>query len=216
MSFRRGFLTCLVAASAASAGLFALACSSSSTNVVAKSPDDTDSSTPPDDGGGPITKLDAGADAPSGTCEGTCKTTALVVDIGGKMRTLVRAQFGTQQGDGGAELYTESHLGGSAACPTPQSPSTDYTLIVAPVPRGATGKKLSDRDGITSTFFDFKGDLGVASPSGFTKALGVSVTVVAEDPATPPAWVAFDVVAAFTEGQVKGHVYAEYCDSLTQ
>ena len=216
MSSRRSFLTCLVAVSAVPAGLFALACSSSSSNVAARYPDDSDASTPSEDGSLPITKTDAASDAPTGTCEGTCKTTALVVDIGGKLRTLVRAQFGTQPGDAGAELYTESHLGGAAACPTPQSPSTDYTLIVAPVPRGAAGKKLSDRDGITSTFFDFKGDLGVASPSGFTKALGVSVTVVAEDQATPPAWVAFDVVAAFTEGEVKGHVYAEYCASLTQ
>ena len=156
------------------------------------------------------------ADGPSGTCEGACKTTSLVADFGGKKRTLVRAQFGTQQGDAGPELHTESHLGGSAACPSQQSPSPDYTLLVTPVPRGAAGKKLSDRDGVTSAFFDFKGDLGLAAPSGITKALSVNVTVVGEDPATPPAWVALDVIAAFTEGEVRGHLYAEYCDSLSQ
>lgn len=223
MSFRRGFLTLAGAACLAPAGLFAVACSSSSSNAVAQYPDSGGMSTmSPDDGSSTDSKNDGGADGASGTCEGTCKTTSLVVDIGGKKRTLVRAQFGTQQGDGGlasggrAELHTESHLGGQAACPSASSPSPDYTLIVSSVPRGAAGMKLSDRDGITSAFFDFKGDLGLAAPSGITKALGVSVTVAGEDPATPPAWVALDVVAAFTEGEVKGHLYAEYCGSLTQ
>ncbi len=216
MSFRRGFLTFAVAASMAAAGLLTLACSSSSSNVVAQYPDSGGmSNVPPVDGSTDPT-AEAGTEGGSGTCEGACKTTSLVVDIGGKKRTLVRAQFGTQSGDAGAELHTESHLGGLAACPSQSSPSPDYTLIVTSVPRGATGKKLSDRDGITSAFFDFKGDLGLAAPSGITKALGVTVTVVGEDSATPPAWVALDVIAAFTEGDVKGHLYAEYCDSLSE
>ncbi len=222
MSFRRGFLTFAVAACFAPAGLFAVACSSSPSNAVAQYPDSGGKSlATPDDGSTTESATDAGGGGASGACEGTCKTTSLVVDIGGKKRTLVRAQFGTQQGnggqaDGGAELHTESHLGGQAACPSASSPSPDYTLIVTSVPRRAAGRKLTDRDGITSAFFDFKGDLGLAAPSGITKALGVSVTVVGEDPATPPAWVALDVVAAFTEGEVKGHLYAEYCDSLTR
>ena len=216
MSSRRSVLTCLVASCSAPAALVVLACSSSSSTAGAKYPDGDTSNAMLDDGSMPVTKLDAGADGSSGTCEGTCKTTALIADFGGKKRTLVRAQFGTQPGDGGPELHTESHLGGLSACPTAQSPSPDYTLLVTPVPRGAAGKKLTDRDGITSAFFDFKGDLGLAAPSGITKALGVSVTVVGEDPATPPAWVALDVDAAFTEGEVRGHLYAEYCDSLSQ
>jgi hypothetical protein len=185
--------------------------------VAAKFPDGGDT-TPTPEGGSTTTdaQVDAGADAPSSTCDGACKTTALVADFGGKMRTLVRAQFGTEQGDGGAQLYTESHLGGSPACPGPQSPSTDYTLIVSSFPRGAAGTKLSDRDGVTSSFFDFKGDLGLAAPSGITSAISVNITVVGEDPATPPAWVALDVSAKFREGEVKGHLYAEYCDSLTR
>jgi hypothetical protein len=128
----------------------------------------------------------------------------------------VRAQFGTQQGDAGAELHTESHLGGAAACPSQSSPTPDYTLIVSAIPRGQSGIKLSDRDGVTSAFFDFKSDLGLASPSGITKAVSVNITVVAEDTASPPAWVAVDVSAMFREGEVTGHMYAEYCASLSQ
>jgi hypothetical protein len=218
MSFRRAFVTCALAACAASVGVLAVACSSSSSNGAAQVADGGDTSNPTLDGGGTTdAPADASADGPSGTCEGTCKTTALVADFGGKKRTLVRAQFGTQQGDAGAELHTETHLGGAAGCPSQSSPSPDYTLIVSSVPRGAgAGAKLSDRNGITSAFFDFKGDLGLAAPSGITKALSVNVTVVGEDPATPPAWVALDVIAAFTEGEVRGHLYADYCDSLTQ
>jgi hypothetical protein len=215
MSFR--FLTCAASTIAASVGLFVVACGASSSGAVAPGGDGAETSTPTPEGGDTTdAQADGGADGATSTCVGACKTTALVADFGGKKRTLVRAQFGTQPGDAGAELHTESHLGGSAACPSQQSPSPDYTLIVTSVPRGAAGRKLSDRDGITSAFFDFKSDLGLAAPSGITKALSVSVTVVGEDSATPPAWVALDVVAAFTEGEVRGHLYAEYCDSLTQ
>lgn len=194
-----------------------MACGSSSSGAVAPAASGSETSTPTSDGGDTSDAAASDAsDGGAGACVGACKTTALVADFGGKKRTLVRAQFGTQQGDAGAELHTESHLGGSAACPSTQSPSPDYTLIVTSVPRGAAGRKLTDRDGVTSAFFDFKGDLGLAAPSGITKALAVTATVVGEDPASPPAWVALDVVVAFTEGEVRGHLYAEYCDSLTQ
>jgi hypothetical protein len=159
---------------------------------------------------------EAKADAPASACEGACKTTSLVTDFGGRKRTLNRAQFGTQQGDAGAELHTESHLGGSPACPSMQSPTPDYTLIVSSIPRGTAGGKLSQRDGVTSAFFDFKSDLGLAAPSGITKSVSVSITITAQDTADPPAWVAMDVSAMFREGEVKGHMYAEYCPSLSQ
>jgi hypothetical protein len=217
-SFRRALATLGVAACLVASSVVAVACSSSSSAGAAFPDGGGTSDAAPEDGssptdGGAADATDGGASA----CEGTCKTTALVADFGGKKRTLVRGQFGTQQGaDGGAELHTESHLGGQSGCPTQQSPSPDYTLIVTAVPRGATGKKLSERDGLTSAFFDFKGDLGLAAPSGITKAIALNVTVVGEDPATPPSWVALDVVASFTEGEVRGHLFAEYCDSLSQ
>jgi hypothetical protein len=207
--------------SASASGVVLLAACSSSPMVVA--------AVASDGGGNPVAPGDETAastdgatdtmvatDAPATACEGACKTTSIAADFGGKKRTLLRAQLGTEPGDGGVVLHTESHLGGDPACPTMSSPSPDYTLIVTAIPRGATGKKLSQNDGVRSVFFDFKGDLGLAAPSGISKSLSVNITVVAEDPATPPAWVAVDVTAGFTEGTIAGHLYAEYCQSLSQ
>lgn len=192
----------------------AAACSSNENAGVVAAEAGADASAPPEDGAAPVDAArEAGSDAGPGSCEGACKTTTLEADFGGKKRALVRAQFGTQPGDGGTDLHTESHAGGSPACPTQQSPSTDYTFIVSVLPRGAVGRALSDRDGLTSTFFDFKDDLGLPP---FTKAVSVNVTVTAEDTATPPAWIAFDVSAGFREGKVSGHVYAELCQSLSE
>lgn len=209
-------LAAFVSVSAFAAVLTA-ACSSSSSSAGIGAPDAADEAVQlgGSEGGVPAdAPNDTRNDAPSTTCEGACKTTAIIADFGGRKRTLDRAQLGTQKGDGGVpQLHTESHLGGLPACPTMGSPSPDYTLIVSAVPRGATGSKLSDRDGITSAFFDFKGDLGIPP---LTKAITVNVTVVGEDSATPPAWVALDVNAGFREGTVKGHLYATYCQSLSQ
>src|SRR4051812_28620527 len=140
MSFRSSVLTvgcaCVVAIS-----VVAIACSSSSTAIAASGDGGDTPDAMTEDGGTTDAKTaEAASDGASAACEGTCKTTALVVDIGGKKRTLSRAQFGTQLGTGGRpELHTESHLGGQVACPSQASPSPDYTLIVTSVPRGATG-----------------------------------------------------------------------------
>jgi hypothetical protein len=206
----------LVSGSAA-AMIVTVACSSSpSTTGGAVAPGPGNDANVPADDGGVITDAtsEAKADAPTSACEGACKTTSLDTDYG-RHRTLNRAQFGTQQGDAGSELHTEAHLGGSPACPSTQSPTPDYTLIVSSIPRGK-GSKLSERDGVTSAFFDFKNDLGLAAPSGITKSVSVSINVTAQDTADPPAWVAMDVSAMFREGEVKGHMYAEYCPSLSQ
>lgn len=191
------------------------ACGASTTTAPPSTPD------PQGDGGsgegGAIADGGAvdGADGGGGptACEGACKTTSVVADFGGKVRTLVRAQFGTQAGDAGTELHTESHLGGAAPCPTQQSPTPDYTLIVSAIPRAASGGKVSDNEGVTGAFFDFKGDLGLPP---FTKAVSVNLTNVIVDSATPPGWVAFDVKAGFREGNVDGHVYATFCTSLSE
>lgn len=215
MSFRATLLAC-----AASSALFAVACaacSSTTASVTNSSSGDpgTEAGPPKDEGGTTISDAgpEATADASPTACEGACKKTTLVADFGGKKRTLDRAQFGTQPGDGGVAYHSESYAGGAAACPVSGAPQTDYTLIVTNVPRGMVGKKLSDRDGISSTFFDFRNDLGLPP---LTKAVGVSLTVTAEDTSASPKWVAFDVTAAFREGEVKGHAYAEFCQSLSE
>ena len=156
---------------------------------------------------------DAGLEASAPGCEGACKTTSLVVDIGGTKRPLDRAQLGTQQGASGAQLHVEAHSGGKPECPSAGSPTPSYTLIVSSIPRAAPGGTASESDGVTSAFFDFKGDLGLPP---LTKATSVRVTALVQDPATPPAWSAFDVTATFKEGTVTGHVHAEYCASLSE
>lgn len=213
----RGFALFTGVAASASALLLAAACSSSSAagERVASGPDASDDvGSTSEEGGGPTGEsgTDAKTDATSSTCTGACTTTKLVADFGGKMRTLVRAQFGTQALDAGAGFHTEAHLGGAPACPTMNSPTTDYTLVVSAVPRTAAGGKATDRDGVKGTFFDFKGDLGIPP---LTKAITVYVSNLSVDSATPPAWIAYDVSAAFREGNVAGHVYAEYCTSLS-
>lgn len=174
------------------------------------------------DAGGPVADAGAGdadadalapAEAGPATCEGACKTTSLIATFGGLTRPLDRAQFGTQQGDAGAQLHVESHSGGMPECPSPQSPTPTYSLIVSSIPRGAAGGAASTKDGVTGAFFDFKGDLSLPP---LTKATSVTVTGLVEDTATPPAWSAFDVTATFAEGTVTGHVYAAYCASLTE
>jgi hypothetical protein len=215
MKFPGGLASATLLSVVSSAIVFASACSSSSSSVGAAPEGGLDASTPLD-GGGPSADAaeDASAapDAAASTCEGACKTTDLQASFGTKKRVLVRAQFGTQGGSASPELHTESHLGGEAACPQMSSPSPDYTLILTKVPRGAAGRQLSNADGIISTFLDFKGDLGLPPA---TKATTVNITVVAEDPATPPSWVAIDVSAVFAEGTVSGHIYAGYCESLS-
>jgi hypothetical protein len=162
--------------------------------VVAACSSSTASGTaaPSADGGGPASDAanESSADAAPASCTGACTTMALAADFGGQKRALVRAQFGTQAGDAGVELHLEAHAGGDAACPTQSSPSPDYTLVLTGVPRGAAGRTL-------------------------TQATQLSVTVVAEDSATPAAWVALDVTATFSQGTIAGHVYAGYCASLS-
>lgn len=195
------------------AGAFAaaFACSSNSGTLVPGDPI-------PEAGTGDEAASDASSsDSPSGAdgasaCEGSCKVTSLVADFGGKTRTLVRSQSGTQPGDAGVDFHVESHLGGAPECPTQTSPSPDYTLVVTQVPRGRTGK-LTEKDGPKGAFFDFKGDLALPP---LTRATKMEVTIVAEDTATPPAWVAMDVVATFAEGTVTGHLYASHCTTLDQ
>ncbi len=153
------------------------------------------------------------SDALSPACAGACLQTALEINIGGKKRALDRAQLGTQRNDAGrAQLHVEAHSGGMPECPTQTSATPTYTLIVNGVPRGAPGGQASKSDGVTSAFFDFKGDLGLPP---LTKATSVSITSLVEDPATPPAWSAFDITAVFPEGAVTGHIYAPYCLSLS-
>ncbi len=147
------------------------------------------------------------------SCTGECTKTSLEAAFGAKKGSLDRAQFGTSEADGGAEsMHVEAHFGGATACPDENSPTPDRTLVVSGVPRASVGKSFSRADGISAAFFDFKNDFDLPP---LTKASSVVVKVIAEDGAPTPAWVAMDVEATFPEGTVTGHIYAEFCDSLS-
>jgi len=205
------------------AGLAVVACVAGGLSLAAGCADDPPAGTgvvqQPADADAPA--VESGADAadsgidtgPATGCAGACKTTALVAKFGGALRTITRAQFGTQAGDAGAQLHAEAHAGGDPACPNASSPTPIYTLIVSSIPRSAPGGTASKSDGVTSAFFDFAGDLGLPP---ITRATAVTVTALQQDTASPPAWTAFNVTATFAEGSVTGHVYAEYCASLTE
>ncbi|MBS2015242.1 MAG: hypothetical protein JST00_20300 [Deltaproteobacteria bacterium] len=202
----------LFAIAAGSAVALVVACSSSTVAVqpTPSTPDAGEADAQPAvDGTAPT---DASPTEAGSSCEGSCKVTSLLATFGGKTRTLVRSQHGTQPGDGGTELHAEAHLGGAPECPTETSPQTDYTFVLTAVPRGRTGK-LTEADGPKAAFFDFKGDLGLPP---IAKATKIEVTVSAIDGASPPAWVAMDVSATFPEGTVSGHLYAAHCTSLDQ
>ncbi|MDB4946572.1 MAG: hypothetical protein JWP97_6106 [Labilithrix sp.] len=170
------------------------------------------------DAGEDAAVADTGAGDAATGCTGACKTLSLVVSLNGQTRMLSRAQFGTELGDGGATfLHTEAHLGGDPKCPEESSPTPDYTMIVANVPRNAAGGKATKAaDGVAATFLDFKGDLGFSSPASVSKATAVEITNLQVDPATPPAWAAYDFSATFAEGTVSGHVYDEHCASMDE
>ena len=161
--------------------------------IIACSSSTTTPTTPPVEDA----RADAGADAATTPDASVSTTTSLTVTLNGVVRTLARAQFGTNS-DG--TLHVESHLGGDAACPTESSPSPMYTLIVTGLP-GPT---------VTSTFLDFQGD--VLSGAPLTKSTSVTVTSVQTDATS----TSFDVTATFTEGTATGHIFAAHCTSLDE
>lgn len=161
---------------------------------------------------GPDAGGEAGVTDPN-VCEGTCKTTQGGASFNGKEASFDRAQFGFDAEAGPPRYYVEAYAGGDPACPSQSSPTPDRTLIVAGIRRGAPGKTFTKADGLSVTMLDFKGDL-LPDPKPVS-ATDAVVTVIAEDPAAAPQWVAIEVQAAFANGGgVKGHFYATRCASL--
>ncbi|AKV01260.1 hypothetical protein AKJ09_07923 [Labilithrix luteola] len=200
------------------AGLFAIACSSSSSSTPTPTPtktsdDDASSSSTRTDASSPSN--DAGPDGHGEEpCDGDCLKTSLEADIGGVKAPLDRGQYGTD-GTGAAQtLHIEAYAGGDPACPKQGSPSPDRTFVLSGIPIGAVGSKLTQADGVTAAYLDYKGDQLPSKP--ITNATAVEATLVEKDSATPPAWVAVDVKATFPEGTMQGHVFASYCQSLSQ
>lgn len=166
-----------------------------------------------EDSGSNTGPKDSGTSSP---LEPTMRT-ALKSMIGTIARDLDRSQWGTTTIDGGTGIYLEAHKGGDPACPTSSSPTPDYTLIVANVPRGPAGSKYTMADGVRVAYFDFKGDQitdAGGSVNPIIRATSASVTIVAIDPAAQGS-VEVEVDAVFASGTVSGRAYATFCQSLS-
>lgn len=129
-------------------------------------------------------------------CEDSCKTTALTATFMAT-RTLDVAYFGVNSND--FTVYVEAYKGAAAGCPTMNSPSPEYTLILG---------KIDDQGTSPGRFIDFKGDmLPTVQPA---TATNVTVTPVAAS----ETFVAYDVMLTFASGTISGHFYATHCTSL--
>lgn len=165
-----------------------------------------------------IPRVDAGKDSGKDTGSGsstltpTRKTTAVVV-IQNVTRTLERAQFGR---DADGTFHIEAHEGGDPKCPDSMSPSPKRTFIVSAVKNAPAGTKQSKAEGVGGSFLDFAGDqLPEGTP--FTKATAIMVEIVAIKGAKgAETEVELEVDATFAEGTIKGRVFAEYCQSLSE
>jgi hypothetical protein len=198
-----------------------VACTEDTTSSTPTNGDASSSSTPDgasssgeDDSGGTTNPKDDSGTSSSGSLTPTMKT-ALTATINTVERLLDRSQWGSTAIDGGTGIYLEAHRGGDPACPTSSSPTPDYTLIVANIPRGAVGAKYTMADGVRVAYFDFKGDQvtdGGGNP--IVRATSAMVTIVAIDSAAQGS-VEVEVDATFPSGTVKGRAYATFCQSLS-
>jgi len=141
----------------------------------------------------------AAVDADS-TCEGQCRLTNVTATLE-VTRTLDLAYYGVNVQDG--TLRVEAYKRAQAGCPTMNSPTPDYTLVL--------GKLTAPPAAPTSpaNILDFKGDL-LGGPLGLGATM-VTVTPVAYEAG---AFIALDVDLTFSAGTIKGHLYATLCDSL--
>jgi hypothetical protein len=139
------------------------------------------------------------ADA-AAACEGACKTTNLTASLA-TLRTLDLAYYGVNVQDG--TLRVEAYKRAQVGCPTMNSPTPDYTLVL--------GKLTAPPAAPTSpaNILDFKGDL-LGGPLGLGATM-VTITPVAYEAG---AFIALDVDLTFSAGTIQGHLYATLCDSL--
>lgn len=135
------------------------------------------------------------------TCTGTCATTTLTATFGATTRQLDIAYFGVTTAGG---VYIEAYAHASAGCPTMNSPTPDYTLILGNVPM------LTSTAMVTSpaNLIDFRGDL-LSGPAPIA-ATAVMLTPVAKNASE----LALDVNLTFASGTIAGHLFATHCDSL--
>jgi hypothetical protein len=138
--------------------------------------------------------------APDSTVNMTTAVTATMMST----RTLDQAFYGVTASD--QTLHVEVQLGGDPGCPTMNSATPRYSLILGRVPMPTAPGTLTS----PGNFLDYDGDmLGGTS-------IGAAATQVMIDPAGYQVgdFVALDVMLTFAAGTVTGHLYAMHCASL--
>jgi hypothetical protein len=141
---------------------------------------------------------------PPSTCTGACSTTALTATFGATTRTLDRAYYGI---NADASLHVEAYQGGDAGCPTMDSATPAYTVILGAVTLPAPGSSPGN-------LLDFTGDL-LGGAIG-AQATMVTVTPIASDASAATPFVALDTTLTFDAGTITGHVFATHCASLDE
>ncbi len=187
----------------------------------------TDASSPSIDASATIDASAPAHDATPGelptTCTGTCTTMTLTAEFGGTTRSFERAFFGLvspQNSDSGNwEIYIENGAGGDDQCPSMDSPTPRYLLILASLP--LPNDDATPVSGIAN-LVDFEGAL--LPQSLVEEASSNTVTWRAFDPCIACAegtepdrasrMVAVDIETTFEGGTIIGHSYATHCDSL--
>jgi len=191
-----------------------VACGSDPVGVVVVAPTDAG----PSDAALDDAAATSDAGPPFDQCEGACRETTLTAKFDSGSGALTRAQFGFTKKTGSTTrvIHLEAHDGGSAACPTESSPTTDRTLVVEDVPIPQDGSTLDAGDGLRAAFFDFKGD--VMGSGVLAKATSVSLTptaIVKEGGEVVAFAATFD--ASFPqEGKVSGKLFAEHCATMDE
>lgn len=182
--------------------------------LLAACGDDGGSSAPID---APAAAIDAVPDALPAGCIGACRTTALTATFGPDTRVLDRAYYGITKAATASTLHVEAYNNAPAGCPTAQSTTPDYTMILGTVGIPQPGTSPGN-------ILDFKGDL-LDGPLG-AAASAVTLTTIAIDvcpscvgmpaPADADGFVAIDAQLTFAAGTITGHLFATHCDSLDE
>ena len=179
---------------------------------------------------------DSGAEQEMGLgseCDEACALQRLEIALNGQTRALSRAVYGltapssSSQG-GGWEIYLEAYEGGDQGCPSDESATPRYTMIVSglPIPQDLEPINKLSEPSLNAVLFDFDGDL-IEGTSLWTRATNVTVSARALSvctecvgqpaPSDQEGFVALTLTAQLEGGGlIEGELYASHCDSLDE
>jgi hypothetical protein len=109
-------------------------------------------------------------------------------------------------------LHVEAYHGGELGCPSQDSATPDFTMILT-TPKPEDGTPLTRDEGLGVSFLDFSGSIDDTLPP--PKVTTATLTPVAGVFSGGSQMFAFDLHAEFAQGAViDGHGFAEPCSSL--